>query len=81
MADKDRRIDMTMFFFASWRDPRISHKTYSKERVSLNVFKKDIRETIFVPDLYVYNLVELQKTKMFFGTSEMIHLHADNKVV
>ncbi len=81
MDDRDRKIEMTMCFFASWKDQRISQKNYSRERVNLNIFKGDVREKIFVPDLYVYNLVELEKTKMFFGTSELFHLYTDSKLM
>ncbi len=81
MTDKDRQIEMAMSFYASWTDQRISQKNFSRERVNLNIFKEDVRAQIFVPDLYVYHLVELEKTKMFFGTSEMVHLYPDNKLL
>jgi len=76
VSDKDRQIEMKMSFYATWKDPRIYQKKKSEERV--NIF--DTKEKIFLPDFYVYSLVELQKTKMFYGISEMIHLYPDGKL-
>ena len=77
MTDKDRQIEMSMYFYASWKDPRIFRKNNSGEKVNL----KNDKEELFLPDFYVYSLVELQKTQMFLGLSETLHLDTNNTVV
>jgi len=77
VADRDRQVELSMSFLASWRDPRIFQMNNSGERVNL----KNDKDRIFLPDFYIYSLFELQKTKMFLGFSEFILLDSSNKLL
>ncbi len=76
MTDKDQQIEMSMSFYASWKDPRIFRKNNFTEKVNLKIDK----EKIFLPDFYVYSLGELKTTKMFLGLSEALFLDPENNL-
>ena len=76
MADRDRQVELSMSFLASWRDPRIFQMNNSGERVNL----KNDKDRIFLPDFYVYSLGELKTTKMFLGLSEALFLDPENNL-
>jgi hypothetical protein len=77
VTDKDRQIELSMSFFASWKDPRIYRRNNSSERINL----KNNKDEIFLPDFYIYSLIELQKTQMFLGLSENLLLDENNSML
>jgi len=77
VIDKDRLIELSLIFDASWNDSRIFRKKNSGERINLRTDK----ELIFLPDFYIYSLFKLQKTQMFLGSSEIVQLDSNNTLM
>ena len=78
--DKNRLLEIWMELYTNWIDSRIGLKPQMKHESQDKIPIVKDKESIFMPDFFIYNATEQKTTKIFDKTSETVDFYPNKTV-